>query len=134
MSLQTLLTDFPNYSARKVRRLANQIAFVEEAGRIGMADPPVAKGITSDLMEFNLLQAKIESQLNDDVRRLSPEVTESVTLTTVEAARRALHEMLEWMRLNTDANLKSQELNELVAKCNGIVYQASFEADQRDIP
>jgi len=65
MSLITLLADFPNYSARKVRRLAKQLAALEKA-----CDPsllPEQRGIAADLMEFNLLQARTEDRLNDDL-------------------------------------------------------------------
>lgn len=62
MSLVKLLTEYPQYSARRVRRLAVQIALLET-----FASKEV-KGIVEDLMEFNLLQAKLESQLNDDVK------------------------------------------------------------------
>jgi hypothetical protein len=57
MSLQRLLSDFPNYSARKVRRLAKQLALLEKL------DHPEAKGIASDLMEFNLQSAQLEERL-----------------------------------------------------------------------
>jgi hypothetical protein len=66
MSIVTLLVDFPNYSARKVRRLAKQVAFVEQVAEHA-DEPSVAKGIAADLMEYNLLQARTESTLNDDV-------------------------------------------------------------------
>ena len=72
MSIMQLLVDFPNYSARKIRRLAKQIAMVEEAEK-HVTEPGVAKGIVSDLLEFNLQQARTEARMNDD----TPEVVEA---------------------------------------------------------
>jgi len=63
MSLVNLLANFPNYSARKVRRLAKQLSYLENV------NSPEAKGIGQDLMEYNLLLAQTEAQLNDDVAR-----------------------------------------------------------------
>lgn len=71
MSIITLLADFPNYSARKVRRLAKQISLVQrlsEMVALGQ-ETGVLKGIEADLIEYNLLQAKTEERLNDDVKR-----------------------------------------------------------------
>lgn len=62
MSLLRLLADFPNYSARKVRRLANQLKWLE-----GSQDPQ-AKNIAADLMDYNMQSAQLEERLNDDVR------------------------------------------------------------------
>ena len=68
MSIVTLLADFPNYSARKVRRLAKQISFITSMqNEIGPVEPGIVRGIEQDLIEFNLLQAKTEEQLNDDI-------------------------------------------------------------------
>lgn len=136
MSLQTLLVDFPNYSARKIRRLAKQVALLAQA--VDHVDEPnLIKGIETDLMEYNLIQAQKEHQLNDDLRVETPpmdvediEGSERIHVTPVAEARRALQTMLEWMRVNTDAKMKEQDLNELVAKCQGIVYGQSFHADR----
>jgi hypothetical protein len=62
MSLVNLLANFPNYSARKVRRLAKQLSYLENV------NSPEAKGIGQDLMEYNLLQATTEARMNDDVK------------------------------------------------------------------
>ena len=73
MSIIKLLADFPNYSARKVRRLAKQISLVQrlsEMVALGQ-ETGVLKGIEADLLEFNLLQAKTEDQLNDDLAQPS---------------------------------------------------------------
>lgn len=69
MSIIKLLSDFPNYSARKVRRLAKQISLVQrlsEMVALGQ-ETGALKGIEADLLEFNLLQAKTEERLNDDL-------------------------------------------------------------------
>lgn len=63
MALQTLLAKFPKYSARKVRRLAEHLEFLS-----GSADYLVSRQIAEDLQAYHLLQAKMESQMNDDVR------------------------------------------------------------------
>ena len=54
MSLLKLLSDFPNYSAWKVRKLANQLRWLEQTS------DSQAKDIAADLIEFNLQQAKLE--------------------------------------------------------------------------
>ena len=69
MSIVKLLAEFPNYSARKIRRLAKQISLVQrlsEMVALGQ-ETGALKGIEADLLEFNLLQAKTEEQLNDDL-------------------------------------------------------------------
>lgn len=75
MSIITLLADFPNYSARKVRRLAKQISLVQrlsEMVALGQ-ETGALKGIEADLLEFNLLQAKTEERLNDDLAHPDPQ-------------------------------------------------------------
>lgn len=138
MSLLTLLVDFPNYSARKVRRLAKQIAMVQ--GLQKMADvgeeTGILKGIESDLMEYNLHQARVESQLNDDVPNPDPtpvaeeQVTERINVCPTTAARRALDELASWMGINTDAPLKRDEVEKLMQKCHGIINGQSFYTDR----
>lgn len=139
MSLQKLLAEFPNYSARKVRRLAKQANLLQSiAAEFALGeDTGLLKGIEVDLMDYNLLMAETERQMNDDLKEESPKVdveeeakVDRVQVTPVSEARRALQTVLEWMRVNTDANMKSQELNELVAKCQGMVYGQSFYADR----
>lgn len=67
MSIIKLLAEFPNYSARKVRRLAKQISLLQDIPMpIGEGSGTV-KGIIDDLMDYNLQSAQIESQLNDDI-------------------------------------------------------------------
>lgn len=64
MSLQKLLTDYPNYSARKVRRLAKQLKLLEtQVGILNVGeDTGLLKGIMSDLMDYNLQQAQLEEK------------------------------------------------------------------------
>src|SRR5690348_3007782 len=106
MSLQTLLVDYPNYPARRIRRLATQLAFVEQATK-HVDDPSVGSGIAGDLMKFNLNRAALEDQLNDDVRKPAPaepleqEVTTRICVTPLAAGIKVINEMLEWMRVNT---------------------------------
>lgn len=52
MSLQKLLANYPNYPARRIRRLAAQLEWLECQGV-----EPLAKGIAHDLMQLNLLEA-----------------------------------------------------------------------------
>ena len=140
MSLQTLLVDFPNFSARKVRRLANQLATLQRAGKeFAMHDEVgILKGVESDLMEYNLQQARMEAQLNDDVREAAPAEKpkhdtiseERICVTPHTAAMKAINEMLEWMRVNTDVNMKKDELDALVNRCRGLVNGQSFYTDR----
>lgn len=139
MSLLTLLVDFPNYSARKVRRLAKQIAMVQ--GLQKMADvgeeSGILKGIESDLMEYNLHQARVESQLNDDVSLPGPaisvseeRVTERINVTPTDAARKALDEMIQWVRINSDATVNADGFEKLKSRCHGIINGQSFYTDR----
>lgn len=158
MSLQTLLVDFPNYSARKVRRLAKQVAVVQRVStEFAMHDEVgILKGVEADLMEFNLLQARTESQLNDDVPNLYPHqkdavqelkekftervsqkiphpdevLTERICVTPVDAARKAVNEMAAWMRTHTDANLKKDDLEKLIQRCHGYINGQAFYTDR----
>lgn len=79
MSIVKLLAEFPNYSARKVRRLAKQISLVQRLSDMGALgeESGLLKGIEADLTEFNLLQAKTEERLNDD---LAHPVTQTAAL------------------------------------------------------
>jgi hypothetical protein len=61
----TLLARFPQFPARKVRRLAKQIDLLD-----GFAAPEI-NGIIDDLVEFNMLQA--ERQERGDVAEMSGE-------------------------------------------------------------
>lgn len=137
MSLLTLLVDFPNYSARKVRRLAKQIALLQQAAEHA-DEPSVARGIEADLMEYNLLQAKTEAQLNDDVSLPGPaaiavseeRVTENICVTPVEAARRALDEMANYAKINSDITVNREGLDKVWRKCHGIINGQSFYTDR----
>jgi len=109
MSIIKLLADFPNYSARKVRRLAKQISLVQrlsEMVALGQ-ETGVLKGIEADLLEFNLLQAKTEEQLNDDLAHpdLQPKVREwwghrTELPNTLEEAHDWINDMLDqWKQM-----------------------------------
>lgn len=134
MSLLTLLVDFPNYSARKVRRLAKQIAMVQ--GLQKMADvgeeSGILKGIESDLMEYNLHQARVESQLNDDVPNPTPvsegQVTERINVCPTTAARRVMDEYRNWLIQNLD--ITELDFDRIEAKCHGIINGQSFYTDR----
>lgn len=136
MSLLTLLVDFPNYSARKVRRLAKQIAMVQGLQKLADVgeETGILKGIESDLMEYNLHQARVESQLNDDVPNPAPvaegQVTERIHVCPTTAARRALNELTSWIGVNTDAPMKRDEFEKLMQKCHGIINGQSFYTDR----
>lgn len=153
MSLIQLLVDFPNYSARRVRRLAKQIAFVQKAGaEFAMHEEVgISKGIESDLMEFNLLQAKTEAQLNDDVSMpvllqetvivtrtkngkgasIEEEEIHRICVTPVDAARRVIDECRNWMFQNIDVT--GLDFDAIEARCHGIINGQSFYTDKKII-
>lgn len=120
MSLVKLLTQYPQFSARKVRRLATQLAYLENI------NSKEAKGIADDLMEFNLLQAKIETQLNDDVKESvgeaprTNEVTERINVTPTAEAIRAI-ELLAG---------EGNAFPDVARSAKGIVYGSSFYTDR----
>lgn len=136
MSLLTLLADFPNYSARKVRRLAKQIAMVQGLQKVADVgeETGILKGIESDLMEFNLLQAKTEAQLNDDVQKPVEAgdvmTTSRISVTPTEAARKALDEMIQWVRINSDVTVNADGFEKLKSRCHGIINGQSFYTDR----
>lgn len=140
MSLLALLVDFPNYSARKVRRLAKQIAILRQV--VDQVDEPsVLKGIETDLMEFNLNEAKREAQLNDDLQvpiepiRMMVEAvtTERVMVVPVELARQALADLTEFVRVHSDIILKGSDLDVKIQRCHGIINGGSFYTDRQVI-
>jgi hypothetical protein len=132
MSIVALLVDFPNYSARKVRRLAQQLAYLT-------GGTALQKGIAEDLMEFNLLKAKTEAQLNDDISEAAPQkvpvkldderVTERICVVSVKEARRALEKMIAFANANSDVRL-SENFEELTKSCHGIINGSSFYTDR----
>lgn len=129
MSLQSLLADFPNYSARKVRRLARQLNSLAKVDPIVM---PESKGIADDLMEYNLLQAKIEER-TAEVAEAPPsedEVRERISVTPHDAAMKALNTMLEYVRVNSDINVKGEDFQHVVNKCRGIINGQTFTTDR----
>lgn len=112
MSIIKLLSDFPNYSARKVRRLAKQISKIQQlAGMVAMGEESgLLKGIEADLIEYNLLQAKTEERLNDDLAQpvvtLSPPKKvmwwghETILPDTLEESHEWIIAMLEdWLKV-----------------------------------
>lgn len=140
MSIVTLLADFPNYSARKVRRLAKQISFITSMqNEIGPVEPAIVRGIEQDLIEFNLLQAKTEEQLNDDLGHPSSEavakaavhpdqVTERINVCPTAAARRAVDEYRNWIIQSVD--ITGLGFDHIDAKCRGIISGQSFYTDR----
>lgn len=112
MSIIKLLADFPNYSARKVRRLAKQISLVQrlsEMVALGQ-ETGALKGIEQDLLEFNLLQAKTEERLNDDLAQPAVAPTppkkvmwrghETILPDTLEESHEWIASMLEdWLKV-----------------------------------
>lgn len=85
MSLQTLLAQYPNFSARRIRRLAIQLQFLEKL------NSPEAKGIASDLMALTMQAAKTETQLSD-VSDPNSEQIKFVNVVTSAAAIQAVDE------------------------------------------
>ncbi len=127
MSLQKLLTDYPNYSARKVRRLARQLSLLEKVEK-ETVEPLLAKGIMSDLMDYNLQQAQLEEKFAEVGRESLP--SDRTLVTPVAQARKAMDEMGRWMHVNTDADLKASELAELKQRCLGLITGSSFYTDR----
>lgn len=132
MSIIKLLADFPNYSARKVRRLAKQISLVQhlsEMAALGQ-ETGVLKGIEADLLEFNLLQAKTEERLNDDLAHpdLQPKVREwwghRIELpNTLEEAHDWINNMLDqWKQMAENMGFREfqdpEVLLEKAKECN----------------
>lgn len=129
MSLLKLLADFPNYSARKVRRLANQLKWLE-----GSQDPQ-AKNIAADLMDYNMQSAQLEERLNDDVRvELTPNlVQERVHVCPTADALKAIQEMQDWIDMAHTGAMKPGELPtsvQLSQRVKGIISGRSFYTDK----
>ena len=140
MSIIKLLADFPNYSARKVRRLAKQISLVQrlsEMVALGQ-ETGVLKGIEADLLEFNLLQAKTEEQLNDDVRMplvvkdsSEESITDRICVTPFDQAKKVIDEFKRWVIENVDMDhLDPASLETLEARCRGLISGQSFYTDR----
>lgn len=135
MSLQSLLTDFPNYSARKVRRLAKQLSLLEQIKLPVGEGSGITKGIADDLMEFNLQSARLEEQLGDvKAAELPPVVEETVTerisVTPHDAAYKALNTLIEYVRVNSDINVKGADFEHVIAKCRGYINGQTFTTDR----
>ena len=143
MSILKLLVDFPNYSARKIRKLAKQLAFVEQVAKHA-DEPAVAKGIAEDLMELSLLKAAQEHQLNDDLQVTQAPVkvldrvmepgeklmTERICVVSLKEARRALNELREYARINSDITANTEGFEAIMARCHGILNGSSFATDR----
>lgn len=113
MSLQTLLAQYPNFSARRIRRLAIQLQFLEKL------NSPEAKGIASDLMALTMQAAKTEAQLSD-VSQDSPEKIRNVVVVPSTEAIRAVEELAADLQRNTGT------LTSAVKLAKGIVHDSSF--------
>lgn len=140
MSIITLLADFPNYSARKVRRLAKQISLVQrlsEMVALGQ-ETGALKGIESDLLEFNILQAKTEERLNDDVRMplvvkdsSEEKITDRICVAPFDQAKKVIDEFKKWIIENVDIDhLDPASLETLEARCRGLISGQSFYTDR----
>lgn len=118
MSLQTLLAQYPNFSARKIRRLATQLQFLE-----GL-NAPEAKGIAADLMALTMQAAKTEAQLSD-VAQDPPEKIRNVVVVPSTEAIRAVDEIQA--RMNRELGQGHQlRTGEVIKRAKGIVQEASF--------
>lgn len=127
MSLLDLLVKFPTYPARRVRRLARQIDLLQTI-EPSSTEPLLIKGMVEDLTKFNIEQAKQEARFSENP---APRIgSMRVNVTPVDEARRALAKLDSWMRVNTDANLKKEELDKLIQSCTGIITGSSFYADR----
>lgn len=126
MSLLKLLADFPNYSARKVRRLANQLKWLD-----GSQDPQ-AKNIAADLMDYNMQSAQLEERLNDDVR-VEETPLERVHVCPTADALKAIQEMQDWIDMAHTGATKEGELPtsiQLSQRVKGIISGRSFYTDK----
>lgn len=140
MSLQKLLAEHPNYSARKVRRLAKQLATLE---KIDLIAHPDAKGIGTDLMDFHLLSAKVEDRLADVSQVTSnpfpvsaehgDRVTDRLSVTPVSAANKAIDVLVEWLRIHTDATLANDALTRVLQQARGHINGQAFTTDRTAI-
>jgi len=132
-----LLADFPNYSARKVRRLAKQISLVQHLSEmltLGQ-ETGALKGIEADLLEFNLLQAKTEERLNDDlaqsVAKIEESITDRICVTPFDQAKKVIDEFKRWVIENVDMDhLDPASLETLEARCRGLISGQSFYTDR----
>lgn len=128
MSLLKLLADFPNYSARKVRRLANQLKWLD-----GSQDPQ-AKNIAADLMDYNVQSAQLEERLNDDVKVEVPlPGVEQVHVCPTADAFKAIQEMQDWIDMAHTGAAKEGELPtsiQLSQRVKGIISGRSFYTDK----
>lgn len=122
MSLQILLAQYPNFSARKIRRLAKQLDFLQ-----GLSSPE-AKGIAADLMALTMQAAKTEAQLSDAPQD-SPEKIRNVTVVPSTEVIRAVEELVSWI---DKAYVGGQRPGELITsieaskRAKGIVHGSSF--------
>ncbi len=110
MSIVKLLADFPNYSARRVRRLAKQLSYLEGIKSREASD------IGADLLDYNLMQARTEQSLNDDVTQETPKPmdpwwrTNRTPAVSLEEAEQEMVWMREdWVKLAKAAGFKSFE-------------------------
>lgn len=88
MSLQLLLSQYPNYSARKVRSLAKQLQY------LSVINSKEAKCIAADLQAYHLQSAQIEQQLNEDAVQFGG--TEEVLVTPIHEAFEALDYVIKF--------------------------------------
>ncbi|AAX84892.1 possible translation initiation factor [Xanthomonas phage Xp15] len=129
---QNLLANYPKYSARKVRRLAEHLEFLS-----GSADYPVSRQIAEDLQAYHLLQAKMESQMNDDVQVQvqvtgpHEHTTEHISVTPVGTARKALDVIHDFIRINIPSiHWNNDKYEKVRASANGYINGQSFYTDR----
>lgn len=138
MSILKLLADFPNYSARKVRRLAVQISTLHSIELPVGKGSGALKGIEDDLIDYNLLLAKTEERLNDDLAQpvaktseklVHPDaVTERINVCPTAAARRVMDEYRNWIIKSMD--ITGLDFDAIEAKCRGIINGQCFYTDR----
>lgn len=118
MSLQTLLAQYPNFSARRIRRLATQLQFLEGLGS------SEAKGIATDLMALTMQAAKTEAQLSD-VAQDSPEKIRNVVVVPSTEAIRAVEDLAQFCNTHSDIRLSS-DFEGRIKHARAIVHDSSF--------
>lgn len=131
MSLQSLLADFPNYSARKVRRLARQLNSLAKIDPIAM---PESKGIADDLMEYNLLQAKLEERMGDirvaEAPPAEKHTTERISVTTHMAAMKAINILADFIRIQGDISHDHPDFIKVMERARGYINGQTFTTDR----
>lgn len=122
MSLQILLADFPQYSARKVRQLAKQLRYLQ-----GLQSKE-AKEISESLEKYHVLLAEHDEAKPESIQVQAEHDTEIVHVTAIGHALRAIDELVTKLREGGYEVSPSD-----IRSAKGIVYGDSFHTERRVI-